>query len=53
MVPASGVYAVRVRLANDVHFFNGMMNIGTRPTYDGHETTLEVHLFSHKGVNNV
>ncbi|MBP5257187.1 MAG: riboflavin biosynthesis protein RibF [Prevotella sp.] len=49
MVPASGVYAVRVRLANDVHFFNGMMNIGTRPTYDGHETTLEVHLFNYLG----
>lgn len=24
---------------------NGMMNIGTRPTFDGHETTLEVNIF--------
>ena len=24
-----------------------MMNIGTRPTFGGHETTLEVHILNH------
>ena len=43
VIPRSGVYAVRVRLEGEFH--NGMMNIGVRPTFDGQEETLEVHLF--------
>lgn len=39
LLPAPGVYAVRV----GTH--GGMMNIGTRPTFDGHQQTLEVNIF--------
>ena len=44
LVPASGVYAVHVQLENEQHLRPAMMNIGTRPTYDGHMQTLEVHI---------
>lgn len=39
LIPAAGVYAVKVGS------YSGMMNIGTRPTFNGHHQTLEVHLF--------
>ena len=39
LLPAPGVYAVRV----GTH--GGMMNIGTRPTFDGHQQSLEVNIF--------
>lgn len=39
LIPAAGAYAV---LANHRA---AMMNIGTRPTFEGHETTLEAHVF--------
>lgn len=42
LVPAPGVYAVRVELGDSV--YGGMMNIGHRPTFDGNQTTLEVHI---------
>ena len=42
LVPAPGVYAVRVELGGSV--YGGMMNIGHRPTFDGNRTTLEVHI---------
>lgn len=43
LIPAKGVYAVRVKLLEQ--FLGGMMNIGTRPTFNGQTRTLEVHLF--------
>jgi len=43
IVPATGVYAVRVLV--DSHLYDGMMNIGRRPTFDGHQKTLETHVF--------
>ena len=43
LIPANGVYAVRCGERK------GMMNIGTRPTFDGHQRTLEVHLFNYDG----
>lgn len=49
LVPASGVYAVHVQLENEQHLRPAMMNIGTRPTYDGHMQTLEVHIFDFNG----
>ena len=49
LVPASGVYAVHVQLENEQHLRPAMMNIGTRPTYDGHVQTLEVHIFDFDG----
>ncbi len=49
LIPAPGVYAVKVRLQNQVTFMHGMMNIGTRPTFDGDHQTLEVHIFNFDG----
>jgi riboflavin kinase/FMN adenylyltransferase len=43
IIPKDGVYAVKVRINGD--WFDGMMNIGTRPTFDGQVQTLEVNLF--------
>ncbi len=43
IIPKDGVYAVKVRINGD--WFKGMMNIGTRPTFDGTQKALEVHLF--------
>ena len=46
LVPAAGVYAVVVKTPSGV--YHGMMNIGTRPTFDGQTTTLEVHILHHR-----
>lgn len=43
IIPKDGVYAVKVRINGEL--FDGMMNIGTRPTFDGDKRTLEVNLF--------
>lgn len=43
VIPKDGVYAVRVRVMEN--WFRGMMNIGTRPTFDEKIRTLEVNLF--------
>ena len=45
LIPAGGVYAVRVRLLNAVTFHQGMMNIGMRPTFDGKKLSLETNIF--------
>jgi riboflavin kinase/FMN adenylyltransferase len=45
LIPAAGAYAVKVRMENSVEWKHGMMNIGMRPTFDGHKRTLEVHVF--------
>lgn len=44
IIPKDGVYAVKVRINGNL--YDGMMNIGTRPTFDGKVQTLEVHLFN-------
>lgn len=41
--PAGGVYAVRCTV--DGHVFNGVSNVGTRPTFGGVDETIEVHLY--------
>lgn len=43
VIPRDGVYAVRLRVMG--HWFKGMMNIGTRPTFRDKRRTLEVNLF--------
>jgi riboflavin kinase / FMN adenylyltransferase len=43
IIPKKGVYAVWVRVDGEYH--GGMMNIGTRPTFEGEESRIEVHLF--------
>lgn len=45
LIPAKGAYAVKVRMENSVEWKHAMMNIGTRPTFDGQRVTLEVHVF--------
>lgn len=42
ILPRQGVYAVWVRLDGEYH--KGMMNIGTRPTFNGGAETVEVHI---------
>ena len=49
LIPAPGVYAVRVRLENTVVWKRGMMNVGNRPTFNGRQLTLETHIFNFDG----
>lgn len=49
LVPSPGVYAVKVRMENSVVWMRGMMNIGTRPTFDGRRITLETNIFNFDG----
>jgi riboflavin kinase/FMN adenylyltransferase len=45
LIPAAGAYAVKIRMENSVEWKHGMMNIGTRPTFNGQRQTLEVNIF--------
>ena len=47
LLPASGVYAVRVRTSDGWH--GGAANIGTKPTFGGAAVTVEVHLLDWSG----
>ena len=59
LVPAAGVYAVEVSWGKieergDLREERGkwmpaMLNIGTRPTFDGHEQSIEAHIFNFSG----
>ena len=50
LIPSSGVYAVRVEIVDAGTRLGGMMNIGSRPTFEGSEdVTIEVHLFDYDG----
>lgn len=44
LIPANGVYAVRVTDKND-QIYGGMLNIGVRPTVDGTKLSIEVNIF--------
>ncbi|WP_027420104.1 bifunctional riboflavin kinase/FAD synthetase [Crocinitomix catalasitica] len=45
LIPKKGVYAVQVKFGD--HVFNGMMNIGTRPTINElGEDRIEIHIFN-------
>ena len=46
--PVKGVYAIKVRLKSGA-FFDGVANIGTRPTINGVNQLLEAHLFDFQG----
>ncbi len=49
LMPQNGVYAVQATLQDDSQW-NGMLNIGTRPTIDnGEGTSIEVHLLDFQG----
>lgn len=47
IIPGNGVYVVEVQIGSGraVSRFQGMMNIGVRPTVNGTTRTIEVHLF--------
>ncbi len=45
LIPRHGVYAVSVRIEGFAETYNGMMNIGCRPTYGGNDETIEVNIF--------
>lgn len=46
LIPSNGVYAVRVKgECIGTCTLNGMMNIGVRPTVDGHKKVIEVNIF--------
>lgn len=47
VLPLGGVYAVRVLAGRDD--WPGMLNIGARPTFDGVEQRVEVHLLGFEG----
>jgi len=45
LIPSNGVYAVKVKGAClDNKTYQGMMNIGIRPTVDGQKKVIEVHI---------
>ena len=44
LIPREGIYAVLVQLQGKT--YHGMMNIGNRPTFNGQNQRIEVHLFS-------
>ena len=45
LIPGNGVYAVTVKLSPPDNIFQGMMNIGIRPTVDGSNRVIEVNIF--------
>lgn len=47
LVPGDGVYAVEVM--HKSHLYKGMLNIGYRPTVDGHTKIIEVNIFDFAG----
>ena len=49
LIPASGVYAVFAAIGERQEPLPAMMNIGTRPTFDGRNRTLEVNIFDFDG----
>ena len=49
LIPANGVYAVWVSLDGRNEQMPAMMNIGMRPTFEGHNQTLEVHILEDVG----
>ena len=48
-LPLGGIFAVKVRGAGPLDPYDGVASLGTRPTVDGVEPLLEVHLFDFAG----
>ena len=49
LIPACGAYAVWATIGNEQERLPAMMNIGTRPTFDGRSRTLEVNILDFDG----
>lgn len=45
MIPACGVYSATVCIDNDTTLHAAMVNIGSRPTFEGEGVTIETHIF--------
>lgn len=45
LIPAQGIYAIKVYLDKQPLPLNGVMSIGTRPTFNGVDLRLEAHIF--------
>jgi len=43
--PRYGVYAVQVRIEGDDKQYNAIANLGNKPTFNGQDALLEVHIF--------
>lgn len=46
LLPSDGAYAVKLRMAGSDCEWQGMLNIGLRPTFDGRRKTIEVNIFN-------
>lgn len=49
LIPKCGVYAVEALTEGDTAWRPAMMDIGMRPTFDGHRLSLEVNIFDFQG----
>lgn len=45
LIPAQGIYAIKVYLDKQPSPLNAVMSIGTRPTFNGVDLRLEAHIF--------
>lgn len=45
LIPAQGIYAIKVYLDKQPSPLKGVMSIGTRPTFNGIDLRLEAHIF--------
>jgi len=45
LIPVEGIYAIRVYLDKQSAPLNGVMSIGTRPTFNGADLRVEAHIF--------
>jgi riboflavin kinase/FMN adenylyltransferase len=45
LLPHMGVYAVKVKVNSGKKVYSAVANIGTKPTFNGTKTGLEVHIF--------
>lgn len=45
LVPKFGIYAVWIRLGGEANWRSAVASLGIRPTFDGSEALLEVHIF--------
>lgn len=49
LIPAQGIYAIKVHIQGYDQPINGVMSIGTRPTFNGNDLRLEAHIFDFSG----
>ncbi len=49
LLPKAGVYAAKAMLEDNGECMHAVMNIGMRPTFEGHEPSIEVHIMHYEG----